>query len=218
MAEEKVTLSEYEVAEDMCMDGLKIVQDTRLYRFTSDSVLLSKFAKPKKGDDVADFCAGSGIVGFHFYALHKEKYPDLRFTLFELQPELTALSQKTAKLNGFENFDFVNGRLQDLPKQFNERFSLILCNPPYERGGFENGEFRIVPGKQYFINVGSVGQPRDGDPRASYVVFDTASRVVRFRRLAYDVAAAQVRVSSCRFSTAASCGMPRSRFSFMNSA
>ena len=75
-------LSEYEVAEDMQIDGLKIVQDTRLYRFTSDSVLLSRFARAKTGDEVADFCAGSGIVAFHFYALHR-KVRGLRFTLFE---------------------------------------------------------------------------------------------------------------------------------------
>ena len=50
-----VELGEYEVLEDMCMDGLKIVQDTRLYRFTSDSVLLSRFARCKKGEIVADF-------------------------------------------------------------------------------------------------------------------------------------------------------------------
>ena len=48
--EQSVALGEFEVAEDMQMDGLKIVQDTRLYRFTSDSVLLSKFATPKKRD------------------------------------------------------------------------------------------------------------------------------------------------------------------------
>ena len=41
-------LTEFEVLEDMMLGGLKIVQDTRLYRFTSDSVLLSKFAKAKK--------------------------------------------------------------------------------------------------------------------------------------------------------------------------
>ena len=45
---EKVELGEYEVLEDMLIDGLKIVQDTRLYRFTSDSVLLSRFAKARK--------------------------------------------------------------------------------------------------------------------------------------------------------------------------
>lgn len=42
-------LSEYEVAEDMLIDGLKIVQDTRLYRFTSDSVLLSRFRAREGG-------------------------------------------------------------------------------------------------------------------------------------------------------------------------
>lgn len=39
------------------------------------------------------------------------------------------------------------------------------------------------------INVGSVGQPRDGDPRACYVLYDTATREARWRRLRYDVAA-----------------------------
>ena len=76
----QVELNENEVLEDMLLNGLKIVQDTRLYRFTSDSVLLSRFAKPKKGDKVADFCAGSGIVAFHFYALHKDKFPDMPCT------------------------------------------------------------------------------------------------------------------------------------------
>ena len=46
----EIELGEYEVLEDMLIDGLKIVQDTRLYRFTSDSVLLSRFAKAKKKD------------------------------------------------------------------------------------------------------------------------------------------------------------------------
>ena len=56
MADEGFVLGEHEVLEDMLLDGLKIVQDTRLYRFTSDSVLLSKFARAKRGDRVADFC------------------------------------------------------------------------------------------------------------------------------------------------------------------
>ncbi|MBR2442335.1 MAG: methyltransferase domain-containing protein [Clostridia bacterium] len=138
----EVQLNENEVLEDMLLNGLKIVQDTRLYRFTSDSVLLSRFAKPKKGDKVADFCAGSGIVAFHFYALHKEKFPDMPFTLFELQEELVALSKKTAEYNGFTNFAFEQGRLQDIAKTYNEKFSLVLCNPPYERGGLDNDEYQ----------------------------------------------------------------------------
>lgn len=139
--ETTIELGEYEVLEDMLVDGLKIVQDTRLYRFTSDSVLLSRFAKARNGEKVADFCAGSGIVAFHFYALNKDK-KNLSFTLFELQEELSALSKKTAEYNGFDNFSFVCGELQNLPKEYNEAFSLVLCNPPYERGGFENDDYK----------------------------------------------------------------------------
>ncbi len=135
---ENVVLGEFERAEDMQMNGLKIVQDTRLYRFTSDSVLLSKFARVKKGDTVADFCAGCGIVGYHLYALHQATLPDLAVTLFELQAPLLDLAKKTAKLNGFDNFQFVQGRLQDIPERYRESFALVLCNPPYERGGVEN--------------------------------------------------------------------------------
>ena len=55
-------------------------------------------------------------------------------------------------------------------------------------------DFKMPIGRKYFVNVGSVGQPRDGDPRASYVLYDPKARVVRFRRLEYDVAAAQQKV------------------------
>lgn len=151
--------SEFEVLEDMCMDGLKIVQDTRLYRFTSDSVLLSKFAKPKKREVVADFCAGSGIVGFHFYALHREKFPEMPVTLFEMQEGLLSLARKTAAYNSFENFEFVQGRLQDLPKEYNEKFSLVLCNPPYERGGFDNDEYhKAICRKEITIDLREIAK------------------------------------------------------------
>jgi len=59
---------------------------------------------------------------------------------------------------------------------------------------YEPVDFRIAVGQKLFINVGSVGQPRDGDPRASYVLFDRDERTIRFRRVPYDVAAAQARI------------------------
>lgn len=52
----------------------------------------------------------------------------------------------------------------------------------------------VVPlemGLKYFINVGSVGQPRDGDPRACYAIYDSDARTVTLRRVEYDVAGAQ---------------------------
>ncbi len=154
-----VQLNEFEVAEDMQLDGLKIVQDTRLYRFTSDSVLLSRFAKGKNGDTVADFCAGSGIVAYHFYALNRQKLKNLTFTLFELQETLSALSQKTAQINGFENFTFEQGKLQEIDEKYREKFSLVLCNPPYERGGFENDDYaKAICRKEITINLTEIAK------------------------------------------------------------
>jgi predicted phosphodiesterase len=50
---------------------------------------------------------------------------------------------------------------------------------------------RIDPAKNYFINVGSVGQPRDGDWRAAYCIYDVDANDVEQRRVPYDVETAQ---------------------------
>ena len=52
----------------------------------------------------------------------------------------------------------------------------------------------IEAGSKYFINVGSVGQPRDGDWRACYAIYDLAHRIVVFRRLEYDLATTQRKI------------------------
>jgi predicted phosphodiesterase len=46
----------------------------------------------------------------------------------------------------------------------------------------------------YLINPGSVGQPRDGDPRAAYVIYDSAARMVTYHRTPYDVETAQRKI------------------------
>ncbi len=50
----------------------------------------------------------------------------------------------------------------------------------------EPQDFAAEEGKRYIVNVGSVGFPRGGDPRASYVVFDDVAGSVRFFRVSYD--------------------------------
>jgi predicted phosphodiesterase len=52
----------------------------------------------------------------------------------------------------------------------------------------------IDPECGYLVNPGSVGQPRDGDPRAAYVLYDSDARTVSYCRTPYDVAAAQERI------------------------
>lgn len=55
------------------------------------------------------------------------------------------------------------------------------------------GPITLDPDCRYAIGVGSVGQPRDDDPRACYVIFQPGSDTIEFRRVAYDIKKAQGR-------------------------
>lgn len=61
------------------------------------------------------------------------------------------------------------------------------------RGGTYS-KFKVEAGKKYFINVGAVGQPRDGNPKSAYVIYDTDEQTVEMRRLDYDIATAQKKI------------------------
>jgi predicted phosphodiesterase len=55
-------------------------------------------------------------------------------------------------------------------------------------------EVDLEPDRKILVNVGSVGQPRDNNPKASYALYDTEARKVWIRRVAYDVEAAASRI------------------------
>ncbi len=61
-------------------------------------------------------------------------------------------------------------------------------------GQVETVELHLGSNTRYFINPGSVGQPRDGDWRAAFALFDTEKRSVHFHRTPYDLKAAQDRI------------------------
>jgi diadenosine tetraphosphatase ApaH/serine/threonine PP2A family protein phosphatase len=67
-------------------------------------------------------------------------------------------------------------------------------DPLHHEPGLEDDELRLPREGPVLVNVGSVGQPRDGDPRAAYGILDTERRTIRLRRIAYDVASAQSRI------------------------
>lgn len=135
-----IKLKEGEVVEELFEGELKIIQNTRFYRFTSDSVLLSRFVKAKAHERVADFCAGSGIVGLHFFALNPERVESV--VLFEMQRELSEMSKRTVALNNLSNFTVKNCKVQEIGREYDDAFSLILVNPPYETGGFDSDDYK----------------------------------------------------------------------------
>ena len=61
------------------------------------------------------------------------------------------------------------------------------------RGGTYS-KFKVEPGRKYFVNVGSVGQPRDLNPKAAYVIYDLDEQTIELRRLDYDIPKAQQKI------------------------
>lgn len=58
----------------------------------------------------------------------------------------------------------------------------------------DSATFELENDQTYFINAGSVGQPRDGDARAAYAVYEPAARLVTLFRADYDIASAQKKI------------------------
>jgi diadenosine tetraphosphatase ApaH/serine/threonine PP2A family protein phosphatase len=75
-----------------------------------------------------------------------------------------------------------------------ERFNAELPVPiPFDVGAI----VRVRSGHRYVVNPGSVGQPRDGDPRAAYVLYEWLSateETMQLRRVHYDIEAVQARI------------------------
>ncbi|HSD66434.1 MAG TPA: metallophosphoesterase, partial [Vicinamibacteria bacterium] len=63
----------------------------------------------------------------------------------------------------------------------------VLTTPPPFR-------FRLQDGVRYLVNPGSIGQPRDGNPQASFAMFDSESRTVSVYRLPYRIEKAQQKI------------------------
>jgi diadenosine tetraphosphatase ApaH/serine/threonine PP2A family protein phosphatase len=55
-------------------------------------------------------------------------------------------------------------------------------------------ELELFPDRRYLINPGSAGQPRDGDPRAAFLIYDDKDRKVTFQRVEYDILTCQEKI------------------------
>jgi diadenosine tetraphosphatase ApaH/serine/threonine PP2A family protein phosphatase len=70
---------------------------------------------------------------------------------------------------------------------------VVFIQDSVVRGGTYS-RFKIETGKRYFVNGGSVGQPRDNNPKASYALYDMDAGTVELRRPPYDIAATQKKI------------------------
>ncbi|MCA1808087.1 MAG: metallophosphoesterase [Kiritimatiellia bacterium] len=69
-------------------------------------------------------------------------------------------------------------------------------------------DFMLEDGKRFLLNVGSVGQPRDGDSRATYCIFDTATKSIFWRKIPFDLDAYRADLQKA--------GLPETAAPFLN--
>ncbi len=73
-----------------------------------------------------------------------------------------------------------------VPQVHTKRGERIICaNTP---------EFEVSPDCAYIVNVGSVGQPRDRNPMASYAIYDSGAQTIELKRVQYDIRSAQRKI------------------------
>jgi predicted phosphodiesterase len=82
-----------------------------------------------------------------------------------------------------------------VPIAFSLAGDRMSTEPPASEPGVD------LDGRRLLLNPGSVGQPRDGDPRASYLVLDLVARRVQWARVAYDIDAVRERMRSAGLPT-----------------
>lgn len=116
------------VLENLGCNNLKILQDDKEYRFTSDSVLLANFFKAKKGDNVVELCSGSGVISI----LGTAKTNAENFYLFEIQRNLAKMCEESVKINNLTNIYVHNCNLSLAPEILKgKRIDVVVVNPPY---------------------------------------------------------------------------------------
>ncbi len=131
----------------------------------------------------------------HLSDEEKEWLRGLRF-----QRQIRDFTIVHASLDTPQNWNYIFNQL-DAIASFNYQHSSVcfIGHTHLPKAYIRDGSVQVRPfdslqmesGKKYLINVGSVGQPRDGDWRSAYCIYDTDENHLSLRRVEYDLAAAQ---------------------------
>ena len=115
--------------DDLNLDGLKIMQYTDSYAFSSDSVLLANFVSTKSKDVCVEIGTGSGVVSI----LVNYKNNLKKIYAFEIQQKLASLAFDNFNLNNMQDkIEVINDSIQNHSKYIqNGSISVVFCNPPY---------------------------------------------------------------------------------------
>ena len=117
-----------EVLNDLYDYGLKIYQDSELFKFSLDSLLLAEFVTVKKTDKtLLDMCSGNAPLPLIIGKRH-----NIDITGIEITEEICNLAKKSIKENKLANIKMLNCNAKELKNYFpGNNFDIITCNPPF---------------------------------------------------------------------------------------
>lgn len=123
---------EHERLDELHRKGYCIIQDPNRFCFGMDAVLLSGFAKAKKGERVLDLGTGTGIIPI----LMEAKTEAEDFSALEIQAESADMARRSVLYNHLEEkINIVTGDIKDASSLFGaSSFDVITTNPPYMIG------------------------------------------------------------------------------------
>lgn len=134
----KPNLKEHERLDALQRNGYQIIQNPEKFCFGMDAVLLSGFAKAKKGERVLDMGTGTGIIPI----LMEAKTEAAELIGLEIQAESADMARRSVAWNGLENkIQIVEGDIKEAASIFGAAsFDVVTCNPPYMIGqhGIQN--------------------------------------------------------------------------------
>lgn len=131
------------------------------------------------------------------------EYPDLEYIKsFKLSYECKSFSLVHGSLSSPEEFNYIlndydayhNMKAMKSPVCFVGHSHVAGIYYSAARVKFTTDKVTIEPGRKYVVNAGSIGQPRDSDPRAAYVIYDDRENTLEVKRVAYDVKKAQDKI------------------------
>ena len=117
---------------DDLQNGYFVIQDPKKFCFGMDAVLLSGFARVKKGETALDMGTGTGIIPI----LLSQRTEGKHFTGLEIQAECAEMADRSVKYNCLDDrIQIVEGDIKEAAGIFGAAsFDVVTCNPPYMIG------------------------------------------------------------------------------------